>query len=67
MSQVVRTTREYFLSDQELKRTLGLEPASIILQVVRKSGTLKGHRGRDEPIDLYGCLITVYVPEEDPP
>ena len=64
MSQIVRVTREHFLSDVDLRKALGIPPTSIILKVERKTGTYKGRGVADQSIDLEGCLVTVFDPKE---
>ena len=58
MNPALRVTREYFLADSDLKRTLKLPPSTIILSVEHKHGTYKGRGRGDQSIDLEGCLVT---------
>ena len=48
-----RTTREYFISDADLARFLGLSKDQLILDVSRKSGKFK-----DEAV-TFGTIIQV--------
>lgn len=64
MAQTVRVTRELFLTDPDLRKALGVSASTIILKIERKSGTYKGRGRGDQTIDLEGCLVTVFDPEE---
>ena len=56
----LRTVREYFLNDPALKKALGLNPKCVILDVRRKTASFRGRGvGKDQPMDLFGCLILV--------
>ena len=48
-----RVTREYFISDADLARFLGLSKDQLILEVTRKSG-----RYKDEAV-TFGTIIQV--------
>ena len=63
--QVVRVTREYFLPDVDLRKALGIKPGTLILRVDRQTSTYKGRGRGNEPIDLQGCLVVVYDPDEE--
>ena len=54
----LRTTREYFLADADLKTLLGLIPESVILEIKRSSGEFR-HRHGKERMDLLGSIVTV--------
>ena len=60
----LRVIREYFLSDPDLKKVLGLDKDQIILTVERKTGTLKNRGRDDQAVDLWGCIVTVLDTEE---
>ena len=60
MAQRVRVQREYFLSDVELRKALGVPPSTIILAIERR---LARHKGQ-AIASLEGSLVTVYDPKE---
>ena len=61
----LRTTREYFLPDRDLKKLLGLGPGEVILEVKRSEGTFRGKGvGKDQAMDLFGCIVVVLDTEE---
>lgn len=51
MAPLVRTTREYFFSDADLKRMLGLPAHLVILSL-------------DRPELVQGTVVAVYDPKE---
>ena len=53
-----RTTREYFISDADLARFLGLSKDQVIVEVTRKSGKYK-----DEAV-TFGTIIQVLDTDE---
>ena len=53
-----RVTREYFISDADLARFLGLSKDQLILDVTRKSG-----RYKDEAV-TFGTIIQVLDTDE---
>ena len=66
MAQPLRTTREYFLSDQDVRKLLGLKAQEIILEVRRSEGVYHGRAvGKDQAVDLAGCIVVVLVREGD--
>ena len=54
----LRVTREYFISDADLARFLGLSKDQVILEVTRRSGKYK-----DEVV-TFGTIIQVLDTEE---
>ena len=54
----IRVTREYFISDADLARFLGLSKDQLILDVSRKSGKYK-----DEAV-TFGTIIQVLDRDE---
>ena len=60
MAQRVRVQSEYFLTDVELRKVLGLSPSTIILAIERR---LARHKG-EIIASLEGSLVTVYDPKE---
>ena len=54
----LRTTREYFLADADLKIVLGLNWETVILDIKRSSGEFR-HRHGKETMDLLGSIVTV--------
>ena len=54
----IRVTREYFISDADLARFLGLSKDQVILAVTRKSG-----RYKDEAV-TFGTIIQVLDTDE---
>ena len=54
----IRVTREYFISDADLARFLGLSKDQLILDVSRKSGKFK-----DEAV-TFGTIIQVLDRDE---
>ena len=53
-----RVTREYFISDADLARVLGLSKDQVIVEVTRKSGKYK-----DEAV-TFGTIIQVLDTDE---
>ena len=54
----IRVTREYFISDADLARFLGLSKDQVIVEVTRKSGKYK-----DEAV-TFGTIIQVLDTDE---
>ena len=54
----LRTTREYFLADADLKTLLRLLPDAVILDIKRSSGEFR-HRHGKATMDLLGSIVTV--------
>ena len=55
-SPAIRTTREYWLPDSQIKELLGLAKDALIVGMERKTAKLTP----GGQMDLFGCIVTVY-------